>query len=85
MASKLDYALNYAANGLHVFPLRENGKLPIFEGWESKATTDPEQIKKWWTQRPQSNIGSHQLRKPGCNVNASSHLSDHNKGRFQEG
>ncbi|QBR71892.1 hypothetical protein CU048_12125 [Beijerinckiaceae bacterium] len=47
--SKLDSALDLAARGFRVFPLVENGKLPLFEGWPDKATTNPEQIRKWWT------------------------------------
>jgi putative DNA primase/helicase len=35
------------AHGLHVFPLRRNGKTPATEGWQGQATTDPERTSKW--------------------------------------
>ena len=47
MAS-LDQALALAAQGLHVFPLIPNTKLPAIDRWQEKATTDAERIRKWW-------------------------------------
>lgn len=35
--------------GFHVFPLRPNEKLPLFNDFEGKATKDETQIRKWWT------------------------------------
>lgn len=52
----VDHALAWAARGFPVFPLREGGKKPIIEGWQEKATTDPETIRKVWTGRDY-NIG----------------------------
>ena len=47
-ASKLEWALWWAANGFHVFPLVPNSKLPLIEGWQHRATTDSRQINSWW-------------------------------------
>lgn len=41
-------ALKLAAMGFHVFPLIPNSKLPLIEDYPHLASTDPEQIKKWW-------------------------------------
>ncbi|OFX01651.1 MAG: hypothetical protein A3E78_13970 [Alphaproteobacteria bacterium RIFCSPHIGHO2_12_FULL_63_12] len=56
-ASMLDGALIYAAHGWAVFPLR--GKLPPpgFVGGFHNATTDAAQIRQWWAQWPNANIG----------------------------
>jgi hypothetical protein len=67
----LTAALDYAARGWHVIPLRRNDKRPAFPnhpadrctgadprcraghaGWEPRATTDPDRIRRAWTQRP---------------------------------
>jgi hypothetical protein len=42
-------ALEWARRGFRVFPLKENGKRPVFKGWTETATTDPEIIREWWT------------------------------------
>lgn len=47
-ASKVEAALAWAGRGFRVFPLRENGKRPIWEGWTETATTDPATIRAWW-------------------------------------
>lgn len=41
-------ALNLASRGFHVFPLVANSKLPLIEDYPTLATTDREQIRKWW-------------------------------------
>lgn len=33
------------------------GKHPLYSGWHKNSTTDIEQIKKWWTEKPHANIG----------------------------
>jgi hypothetical protein len=50
-------ALEYASRGWSVFPLLPNGKKPITSNGLYAATTDPEQIRAWWTQTPDANIG----------------------------
>ena len=64
--SKLDYALQYAKFGWHVFPCHyilegqcscgknckktNRGKHPATYAGFKNATCDPEQIKRWWSQ-----------------------------------
>lgn len=55
-------ALDYAARGWHVFPLKPNSKDPLIPArmggrgfWD--ATTDPDRITRWWTVTPDANIG----------------------------
>lgn len=42
-------ALKLAEQGFHVFPIKEGSKEPAISGWPHRATTDPEQIEKWWS------------------------------------
>ena len=59
MASKeplSEAALAYASIGLHVFPCRVDLKTPACKNGFHDATTDIEQIKKWWAAQPY-NIG----------------------------
>lgn len=49
-------ALNAAALGYHVFPLKIGGKSPAFPGWQQMATNDPEKIRQLWADAPY-NIG----------------------------
>ncbi|MGW4442302.1 bifunctional DNA primase/polymerase [Streptomyces sp. NPDC004682] len=65
-------ALNAAARGWHVFPLRPGGKPPALHGetscprtgdcaaghvkWEQRATTDPDRIRAAWSRAP-FNVG----------------------------
>lgn len=46
---KLHSALELAKQGFHVFPLEPGSKVPAINHWQHKATRDPEQIKRWWT------------------------------------
>lgn len=52
-------ALWYAEQGLHVFPLSPGSKIPFKgTGGFRDATTDPEQIRAWWSGgNPRANIG----------------------------
>ena len=43
----LTAALNLAAAGLPVFPAGPD-KRPLLAGWQEKASTEPEQMHKWW-------------------------------------
>lgn len=45
----LTAALEYAAKGWRVFPLRPGKKEPGVKAWQRVATTDPQQIRDWWT------------------------------------
>lgn len=49
-------ALDYAGAGLAVFPLKPRTKLPAtIDGFKS-ATTDAEQVRKWWARWPDANV-----------------------------
>jgi hypothetical protein len=58
----VDFALQYAARGWHVFPLKPRSKIPLIgkaaggQGFHD-ATIDPKQIETWWGQCPEANIG----------------------------
>ncbi|OPG10351.1 DNA primase [Streptomyces sp. GKU 895] len=68
----MDAAMDAAARGWHVFPLRPGTKRPALHGeksctrtgpcvnghlkWEQRATTDPDRIRAAWTQAP-FNVG----------------------------
>ncbi|MGY4771221.1 bifunctional DNA primase/polymerase [Kribbella sp. CWNU-51] len=49
-------ALWHAARGLAVFPLGPGSKVPAIEDWPHMATTDSDQIMRWWREAPY-NIG----------------------------
>ncbi|MCM1571071.1 bifunctional DNA primase/polymerase [Latilactobacillus sakei subsp. carnosus] len=54
----LNDAMSYAKRGLQVFPLTPNSKIPLKGTQGSKeATSTPEQVKTWWTNNPDCNIG----------------------------
>ena len=58
----LDHALDYAARGMAVFPCnpsphKPNSKRPLTANGFKDATTDPDTIRKWWTERPEALIG----------------------------
>lgn len=48
----IELALDHASKGYPVFPAREEDKRPRagFSDWENNATTDPELIRKWWSE-----------------------------------
>jgi hypothetical protein len=74
-SENLSAALKLAAAGLPIFPARvypEPGsgrwnKRPLVERWQDVATTDPEQIRKWWRAHPSAVPGS-ELRRAGLVV-----------------
>ncbi|PJK29892.1 bifunctional DNA primase/polymerase [Minwuia thermotolerans] len=53
----MEWALDHAARGFCVFPLKPNGKRPGIKGWPELATTDPATIRDWWDRWPEANIG----------------------------
>jgi len=54
----LDMALKYAEQNIKIFPLTPNTKIPLKNTKGSKeATTNKNQITKWWTNTPNANIG----------------------------
>lgn len=70
--TKLDWALEHALAGIRVFPLHgirdgrctcnnsaceHPGKHPRVSGWQNAATTDVDEIRKYWSKWPDSNIG----------------------------
>jgi hypothetical protein len=56
-AELLSAALRYAELGYRVFPCAPSGKAPLTEHGFHDATTDQEEIERWWTQHPNANIG----------------------------
>jgi hypothetical protein len=54
----LDAALAAAERGWRVFPLCPGRKQPrrAAADWETRATTDPARIARWWSQHPRDNV-----------------------------
>jgi hypothetical protein len=52
------WALKYAVAGIRVFPVVHRGKRPLYAGWQRDATTDVEQIVRYWRREPGPNIGA---------------------------
>lgn len=50
-------ALDYAADGIAVFPIRPRGKTPLTVNGFKDASTDPATVASWWEQWPDANIG----------------------------
>ena len=48
-------ALGYAELSWHVHPL--NGKRPLLKKWPERASIDPKQIREWFRQYPDANLG----------------------------
>src|SRR5690606_7759103 len=58
MESRLHQAARwYARHGYAIFPLRANRKEPAVKEWQHVATTDIEQVDRWWRNNPAYNIG----------------------------
>lgn len=47
----------YAEHGIACFPLKPGEKMPATRNGFKDATTDLEQVRAWWDQLPQANIG----------------------------
>jgi predicted ArsR family transcriptional regulator len=52
-----EQALTLASKGYPVFPLHPSTKEPATKHGLKDATTDPKQIRQWWSQNPDYNIG----------------------------
>lgn len=75
----LEMALKYAEIGIPLHGIKEDGactckkgsscssrgKHPIFNGWQERATTDQDVIKKWWSKYSDANIGISTGKKSG--------------------
>lgn len=57
MSKFLIAAMAYARRGWHVFPCKPLGKQPATRNGFKDATTDTEQIRRWWAAMPSANIG----------------------------
>lgn len=53
----LQAALDYAHNGIPVFPIQPRGKRPLTSHGFKDATLTLDQICAWWTATPDANIG----------------------------
>jgi len=53
----LGAALEYLENGFYVFPLMPKTKIPLTQNGFKDASNDPKQIKSWYRQYPNANIG----------------------------
>ncbi len=50
-------ALSYIERGWHVFPLIPKSKKPLTANGFKDASNDPDQVKRWWTENTEANIG----------------------------
>jgi hypothetical protein len=66
--TKLEAALRYAAMGWAVMPIYANKKNPASRHGVHDATTNLNQIKEWWTQNPNYNVGIATGKKSGIIV-----------------
>ncbi|HKM04580.1 MAG TPA: VapE domain-containing protein, partial [Lachnospiraceae bacterium] len=55
--TQLQYALSYIKLGFAIFPLKPRSKIPLTKNGFKDASKDEKQIKKWWSENPNSNIG----------------------------
>lgn len=55
--SNKEMAHLFAEKGYLVFPLIPNTDYPFIQNWKLKATTNKEQIERWWTDCPDASIG----------------------------
>lgn len=57
MATLKEAALAYAERGLKVFPLKAKSKVPLTAHGFKDASSDPEDVRRWWSEAPGANIG----------------------------
>lgn len=57
VADLLEAALSYAAKSLRVLPLKWKDKAPLTKHGVYDASSNPDIIKRWWSDHPQANIG----------------------------
>lgn len=56
--SHLDFAVELASLGFHVFPLTPHKKAPpLIMDFPEKASKDPQSVSMWWSEFPEANIG----------------------------
>jgi len=53
----MDAAIQYAAMGWYIFPLKPDTKQPAIKAWNNKASNNANQIRFWWSKWPDANIG----------------------------
>ncbi len=53
----LETALAYATKGIYVFPCKPQSKAPATQNGFKDASKDEAQIRRWWTENPEYNIG----------------------------
>lgn len=53
----LQAALEYAARGWKVLPLKMSDKVPILASWQTAASDDEDQVAAWWEATPKANVG----------------------------
>ncbi|MDP2619872.1 MAG: bifunctional DNA primase/polymerase [Hyphomicrobiales bacterium] len=57
LPTRLAVARNLAERGLHLFPVKRNGKAPAISAWQEKATTDEGMLSRWFGTGNPHNIG----------------------------
>src|ERR1700688_67028 len=53
----LEAAMDYAERGIPIFPCRPDSKAPACLHGHKDASRDPDQIRAWWAECPEYNIG----------------------------
>jgi putative DNA primase/helicase len=80
VSKTLDAALAYAARGWPVFPCRPKNKRPWTKNGFKDATTDTDQIRRWWEQWPDAMIGMPTGEISGVDVVDLDRKPDHDDG-----
>jgi hypothetical protein len=52
----LDWALQWANRGIHIFPCRRFLGIPLVSKWYAEATDDAEQIVEWWSEWSEADL-----------------------------